>query len=266
MKRNGLFRAKKSLGQHFLTDPYYLTAIADAARIAEGDRVIEIGPGRGHLTRELLARAQAVLAIELDEQLIPLLKEEFAEAVNLEIIHADALTYRYAGLDGTWKVVANLPYYISTPLIRRLIDHRAQFSTLTLMLQREVAQRIVSPPGSKDYGFLSILVQLYAEAAMLFTVPAAAFTPRPDVDSAVIALTIRSRPCATIRDENVFFRLVKAAFTQRRKTLRNALRPIGLSQKTMEALERTTGIDLGRRAETLSIEEFSLLSNHLHKE
>jgi len=263
MKQNGSLRAKKSLGQHFLTDPHYLTAIADAARIAKGDRVIEIGPGRGHLTRELLARAQAVLAIELDEQLISPLKEEFPGAVNLEIIHADALTYRYAELEGTWKVVANLPYYISTPLIRRLIDHRSQFSTLTLMLQREVAQRIVSPPGSKDYGFLSVLVQLYAEAAMLFTVPAAAFSPRPEVDSAVIALSIRSRPCATIGDENFFFRLVKAAFSQRRKTLRNALRPIGISHDTLEELEQTTGIDLRRRAETLSIDEFSLLSNHL---
>ncbi|HUI45982.1 MAG TPA: 16S rRNA (adenine(1518)-N(6)/adenine(1519)-N(6))-dimethyltransferase RsmA [Nitrospirota bacterium] len=257
------FRAKKSLGQNFLKDPYYLDKIVDSARITSHDLVLEIGPGLGHLTRVLAARAGRVLALELDERLIPLLRKDFAECRNVEIVQADALEYPYAGLSDKWKVVANLPYYLSTPIIQKLLNNRERFDTLTLMLQKEVADRIASPPGVKEYGYLSVLVQLYAEPHIEFLVPAGAFTPRPDVDSAVITLALRGSPAVSLRDEGSFLRVVKAAFSQRRKTLRNSLKQLDVSKEKMEAVLDRTGIDLGRRAETLNVEEFARLADFL---
>jgi 16S rRNA (adenine1518-N6/adenine1519-N6)-dimethyltransferase len=257
-------RAKKSLGQNFLKDPHYLAKIADSARIWTRDLVLEIGPGLGHLTHVLAARAEKVLALELDARLIPLLLKEFAENRNVEIVEADALEYPYASLTGKWKVVANLPYYISTPIIQKLLGHRDKFDTLTLMLQKEVAERIASPPGGKEYGYLSVLVQLYAEPRIEFMVPAEAFTPKPEVDSAVITLDIRSAPAASLGDEGYFLRVVKAAFSQRRKTLRNSLKQLDVSKERMAAVLDKTGIDLSRRAETLSVEEFAVLADFLH--
>ncbi len=256
-------RAKKSLGQNFLKDPHYLEKIADSAHLASGDQVIEIGPGLGHLTRVLAARVRKVLALELDMRLIPLLQKEFAEYQNVEIVHADALEYPYAILPDKWKVVANLPYYISTPIIQKLLKNRNQFYTLTLMLQKEVAERIASPPGGKEYGYLSVLVRLYADPSLEFMVPAEAFTPRPEVDSAVITLALRSSLAVSIRDEGSFLSVVKAAFSQRRKTLRNSLRQLDIPREKMDAVLAETGIDLGRRAETLNVEEFARLANFL---
>lgn len=256
-------RAKKSLGQNFLKDPYYLKKIADAAQIGPGDRVLEIGPGLGHLTRILAERAARVLALELDDRLIPQLRREFGTAGNVELVHADALEFSYETLTGAWKVVANLPYYISTPIIQNLLQHRSAFTTLTLMLQKEVAERIVSGPGSRDYGYLSVLVQLHAEPRLAFTVPPGAFTPAPKVDSAVITLELRRAPLLLPQREDVFIRVVKAAFSQRRKTLRNALKQLEVSPERMAGALQATGIDLGRRAETLSIEEFGRLADFL---
>ncbi len=256
-------RAKKSLGQNFLKDPHYLEKIADSARLTSDDLVLEIGPGLGHLTHVLAARARKVLALELDTRLIPLLQKEFAECQDVEIVHADALEYPYAILPDKWKVVANLPYYISTPIIQKLLKHRNRFHTLTLMLQKEVADRIASPPGGKEYGYLSVLVQLYAEPSLEFIVPAEAFTPKPEVDSAVIMLALRSSPAVSIRDEGSFLSVVKAAFSQRRKTLRNSLRQLDVPREKMDAVLAETGIDLGRRAETLTVEEFARLANFL---
>ena len=148
---NNNIRAKKSLGQNFLKDPHYLKKIVDAANIGPADQVLEIGPGLGHLTRELAARAGRLLAIELDERLIERLRADFAGASNVTIVHGDALEYPFETLQGRWKVAANLPYYISTPIIQRLIRFREKFTTLTLMLQKEVAERIAAPPGGKEY-------------------------------------------------------------------------------------------------------------------
>ena len=255
-------RAKKSLGQNFLKDPLYLTKIADAAQVCSADQVLEIGPGLGHLTEVLAKRAQRVLALELDTRLIPVLEREFAGQDQVTIVHADALEYPYGSLTGTWKAVANLPYYISTPLIQVLIDHHDKFSVLTLLLQKEVAQRIASPPGSKEYGFLSVLVQLSAEPRIEFTVPAAAFTPVPKVDSAVVSLRMREHPAAAKTDKAFLVTLLKAVFSQRRKTLRNGLKPLALPPERLDAVTEKTGIDLSRRAETLSIEEFCALADH----
>jgi 16S rRNA (adenine1518-N6/adenine1519-N6)-dimethyltransferase len=260
---NDIIRAKKSLGQNFLRDPHYLNKIADAARVGPDDQVLEIGPGLGHLTTVLTQRAQKVFAIEVDDRLIPHLQNEFSACPNFELLHADALEYDYGSLTGRWKVVANLPYYISTPIIQRLIVQREKFISLTLMLQKEVAERIASPPGGKEYGYLSVLVQFYTVPRIAFKVPPGAFTPRPEVDSIVITLTLRDRPAVVVRDEAFFFRVIKAAFSQRRKTLRNSLKQLGTAKEKMDTVLNSTGIDLGRRAETLTVEEFGTLADFL---
>jgi len=167
-------------------------------------------------------------------------------------------------LPGTWKVVANLPYYISSPIVRKLIQFRDKFTTLSLMLQKEVAERIASPPGGKEYGFLSVLVQFYTEPRIEFMVPAGAFTPAPEVDSTVITLIVRKNSPLQVKNEGFLMRVVKAAFSQRRKTLRNALKQLDVSRESMEKVFAATGIDLGRRAETLSIDDFGALADFLY--
>lgn len=254
---------KKSLGQNFLTDPHYLRKIVEAAQVGPADQVLEIGPGKGHLTRELAARAGRLIVIELDDRLVPLLREDFGGTANVAIVHGDALQYDYGSLPGTWKVVANLPYYISTPIIQRLIANREHFLALTLMLQREVAERIAADPGGKEYGYLSVLVQYFAVPRLEFIVPAGAFTPRPKVDSAVLTLVMRDRPEHLVADEDFFLRVIKAAFSQRRKTLRNSLSQLGYPRERMNQVHEGTGIDLGRRAETLSVVEFGVLADFL---
>ena len=254
-------RAKKSLGQNFLTDPHYLAKIVAAARLAPGDQVLEIGPGLGHLTAELAPRAGTLQVVELDDRLIPELQRTFADQGHVQIIHADALLYDYDALPGIWKVVANLPYYVATPLIERLLRHRARFTTLTLMLQKEVAERIAAQPGGKEYGVLSVLVQYHASPKIEFIVPAGAFTPRPKVDSAVITLTVSQEPRVAVTDALLFVQVVKAAFGQRRKTLRNSLRSLGYALPVLEEAASRSNIDLGRRPETLSLVEFGRLAD-----
>jgi 16S rRNA (adenine1518-N6/adenine1519-N6)-dimethyltransferase len=260
---NDTIRAKKSLGQNFLKDPHYLRRIADAAQVGPLDQVLEIGPGLGHLTRVLTERAKNVLAIEVDDRLIPILQNEFSSVQNFELLHADALEYDFGSLKGRWKVVANLPYYISTPIIQKLIAHRTKFISLTLMLQKEVAERLAAPPGGKEYGYLSVLVQYNAIPRIEFKVPPGAFTPQPEVDSVVLTLLMRDQPAVVVKDEEFFIRVIKAAFSQRRKTLRNALKQLEIEQDKMEAVKSETGIDLNRRAETLTVEEFGRLADYL---
>jgi 16S rRNA (adenine1518-N6/adenine1519-N6)-dimethyltransferase len=257
---------KKSLGQNFLKDPYYLGKIVEAARIGPQDQVIEIGPGLGHLTRALAETGCRLLLLELDDRLVPRLNEEFGSRPSVQVIHADALEYDYSGLSGSWKVVANLPYYISTAIIQKLVAERGRFTTFTLMLQKEVAERIAANPGGKEYGFLSVLVQYAAVPRLEFSVPAAAFTPQPKVDSTVLTLTMRDRPETIANDETLFLRVIKAAFSQRRKTLRNSLGQLGYPREVMSAVIGETGIDLGRRAETLSVDEFCRLANYFSSE
>jgi 16S rRNA (adenine1518-N6/adenine1519-N6)-dimethyltransferase len=263
MNSFGGHRPKKSLGQNFLVDPSVTHRIADVARINANDNVLEIGPGLGHLTEELVARAGRVLAIELDNDLAPMLQQRYASSGKVEIVHADALEYPYASLSGTWKVVANLPYYISTPIIQRLLAHRQSFASMTLMLQREVAERIAAEPGGKEYGYLSVLVQYYLTPSLAFIVPPEAFSPRPKIDSAVIMLCPRAAGPPPVRSEAWLMTVVKAAFSQRRKTLRNSLKQLGIVSELFNAIEPSTGIDPARRAETLSIEEFCRLSDFL---
>jgi 16S rRNA (adenine1518-N6/adenine1519-N6)-dimethyltransferase len=273
-----LIKPKKSLGQNFLVDRRVTERIIAAVSPLRSDVVIEIGPGTGALTKSLVERSGTVVAVELDERLAKEIKQNVA-AENLIIVRGDALAVNWnelvdeavaslgsAGLDAhasrRVRVVANLPYYISTAIIERLIGLRRRLSDMTLMLQDEVVERIVSGPGRREYGYLSILVQFYCEARKLFEVAPSAFKPAPKVRSAVIRLTVRERAAVEVDDEERFFALVKAAFAQRRKTILNNLKAgavaLGLKRDLAEALERA-GIDPRRRAETLSLQDFGLL-------
>ncbi|MBZ0155785.1 MAG: 16S rRNA (adenine(1518)-N(6)/adenine(1519)-N(6))-dimethyltransferase RsmA [Alphaproteobacteria bacterium] len=251
--------AKKHLGQNFLFDPSILHRIIEVSGITPEDTVVEIGPGPGRLTLLLAGAARKVVAVELDKELYEKLKGEIRGYRNIELIHADALHYPYQELE-PFKVVANIPYYITTPLIFRLIEAREKLQSMTLTIQKEVAERIVAGPGTKEYGVLSVMLQYYSEARISFIIPRGAFRPTPEVDSAVIHFEIRKSPKVSVRDERLFFTTVKTAFAQRRKTLANALK--SLAKESREGL-LLAGIDPTRRAETLSIEEFAVLADTL---
>lgn len=263
------FTFKKGLGQNFLSSQEVLSAIADAAQI-EGKGVMEIGPGFGVLTNELAKRASKVIALEIDSSLIPILEDTLSEYNNIKIINEDVLkTDVKALIDSEFKgekisIAANLPYYITTPIITSLIEAKLPLSNLVLMVQKEVADRIVAEPGSKNYGALSVLCQYFTNPQTVQIVPANLFVPAPKVDSAVVKMEILDTPPITVKDEKLFFKTVKAAFSQRRKTLLNCLSanfPIG-KDRLNEILE-SIGIDPRRRGETLSLDEFAALSNSL---
>ena len=276
-----MIKAKKSLGQNFLSDPRIARRIIDTVAPQPTDLIIEIGPGTGALTRMLAESAGRVLAVEIDPRLIDELRRGI-KADNLSIIEADALAANWVELIRTasrpWRsrtpqpgeprvrVVANLPYYISTPIIERLIALRERLFDLTLMLQKEVVERIASAPGSRDYGYLSVLVQYYCVARKLFEVPPSAFRPAPKVNSAILHLKMREQPAVAVTDEARFFALVRAAFAQRRKTILNNLKaamPALHFTQAPETALRDAGIEPQRRAETLSLDEFSALSHAL---
>ena len=249
--------AKKYLGQHFLYDPAILHRIIEEANLTPEDLVVEIGPGPGKLTRLLAEATGKTIAIELDEVLYEKLSGEFIAYKNVQLIYGDALRFPYENL-GPFKVVSNIPYYITTPLIFRLLQAKKHLSTMTLTIQREVAERIVADPGGKDYGVLSIMVQYAGDPSLCFLIPRDSFRPVPKVDSAVIHIRIRKKPPVEVHNEEFFFRLVKTAFSQRRKILSNSLKTIGPGLETHFAM---AGIDPGRRPETLSIKEFAVLAN-----
>lgn len=250
---------KKHLGQNFLYDPMILDNIVRAAGLSGEDTVVEIGPGPGRLTRKLAEVVKRLLAIELDPELFERLKGDFIAYRNVEIIHADAMKFPFEGI-GEFKVVANIPYYITTPIIFRLLDAKKYLKSMTLTIQKEVAERIVAKPGGKDYGVLTIMVQYFAQAELMFIIPKEAFRPIPKVDSAVVHMKILERPRVLVRDEKMFFRLVRTAFSQRRKTLSNSLKGLGEGVRDVMI---SAGIDPQRRPETLSLEEFARLSDYL---
>jgi len=261
--------AKKSLGQHFLGNPKILQRIIESAQLDADDLVVEIGPGPGSLTKMLLKMVRKVIAIELDEQLFERLKTELAGYDNIELVHGDALKYPYEELPA-FKVVANIPYYITTPIIFRLLEMGLKtpsipqsgknLKSITLTIQKEVAERIVARPGGKDYGVLSIMVQYYAQPSFEFIIPKEAFRPVPKVDSAVIRCVILEKPSVEVKDEKLFFTIIRTAFSQRRKMLSNSLKSV--REDVREWLDKA-GIDPKRRPETLSIEEFARLADIL---
>lgn len=265
MLNSAHIRPKKSLGQHFLTDKNIANKIIDAAGITEGDIVVEIGPGNGILTALLAEKAKKVAAIEIDERLIENLKSSLARFSNVEIIQKDALKFTYQDLPHRFKVVANLPYYITTPIIFRLLEAKGMVISMTLMMQREVAERIVAGPGGKDYGVLSIAVQFYAEPKIDFIVPPTVFNPRPKVSSAVVSFNILKKVRVKTRDEEFFFKVVRAGFAQRRKTLRNTMKAanLGISADVLEEAFKKCEIEPTRRGETLSISEFAKLADQI---
>ncbi|MCL4457772.1 MAG: 16S rRNA (adenine(1518)-N(6)/adenine(1519)-N(6))-dimethyltransferase RsmA [Nitrospirae bacterium] len=252
---------KKHLGQNFLFDPSILHRIVEASGVTKEDTVVEIGPGPGTLTKILAGAAKKVIAIELDYELYARLKDELNEFKNIELIHSDALKYPYEALE-PFKVVANIPYYITTPIIFRLLDARKNLKSMTLTIQKEVAQRIAAKPDTKEYGVLSIAVQYYSKPELKFVIPKGAFRPVPKVDSAVIRIEILDKPAVAVNDEKLFFRVVKTSFAQRRKTLANSLKSIS---NDIKEILIAAGIDPRRRAETLSIEEFARLADLIKK-
>jgi len=256
-------RPRKALGQHFLIDHNIVRKIVRLAELQPGETVLEIGPGRGILTEALVKAASLVVAIELDRDLCTHLRTTLGHHPNFNLVEGDALTYDYAQAPSPFLVVANLPYYISTPLLFRLLGERTRIIRMVLMLQREVAARLTAVPGSKDYGALSISAQFYCEVRQAFRVPPTCFRPQPRVGSAVVVLTPLPAPRVPVKDETFYFKVVRAGFAHRRKALVNSLRDEGFdTEKTVAALEKA-GIDPQRRAETLGIAEFAALADAL---
>ena len=268
LKSYGLI-PRKRFSQNFLTDRNIAARIVNALGLKGDDAVIEIGPGLGILTDGLLESGAKVIGIEIDRDLAGGLKERFDGRNNLEIINADALKISYKELAAQrkekLKVVSNLPYNISTPIIFKLLEEREIFSMFLLMLQREVAQRIVSPPDNKEYGVLSVMVQLLADVKIEFDVPPSCFHPAPKVYSSVVRFNILNKPRIDVEDIAFFKKVVKASFGQRRKTLLNALKSLNIETSQLLELLNIINIDSKRRGETLTLEEFAVLSRGLKK-
>lgn len=256
-------RPRKSLGQHFLFDKKIINRIIDAAKVQPQDTVIEIGPGLGVMTRMIGERARKVIAIEIDKSLCDSLKRDLSGQTNIEIFNADALDYPYESVENGFKVIANIPYNITTPILFRLMNVREKIEGMTLMVQKEVAERIIAHPGGKDYGVLSIAIQYYSVPEIVFIVPRGAFRPTPKVESALLHIETLEMPKIKVKDEAFFFRVVKTSFSQRRKTLQNCLKQLGLKKEHLDRAFTSLHIEPKRRAETLSIEEFGLLSDSL---
>jgi len=273
LKKHG-FSFKKSLGQNFLTEPNILRKIVETAAIDQQTNVIEVGPGIGALTEQLAKQAAQVLAFEIDERLLPVLAETMQPYQNVTIVHQDVLkanlqetTQTVFGKERPLKVVANLPYYITTPIMMHFLESELEVQEMVVMMQKEVAERICAQPGTKAYGSLSIAVQYFMAASVAFIVPKTVFIPQPNVDSAIIKLTKRERPAVTVSDEQEFFKLTKAAFQLRRKTLwNNLIHYYGKDEATKAWLKDSltkAEIDPSRRGETLNLAEFAKLSNTL---
>ncbi|WP_058485828.1 16S rRNA (adenine(1518)-N(6)/adenine(1519)-N(6))-dimethyltransferase RsmA [Defluviitalea phaphyphila] len=268
------FVFRKKYGQNFLIDTHVLNKIIKGADIKEDDCVLEIGPGIGSLTQSLALRAKKVIAVEIDDQLIPILKETLGEYENIEIIHQDILKVDLKKLiedknnNEPIKVVANLPYYITTPIIMGLLENKLPITSITIMVQKEVAKRLTASPGNKDYGAISLAVNYYAKPKLIANVPHNCFIPRPNVDSAVIKLEVLDEPLVKVKDKQLFFNIIKAGFIQRRKTLINTLykqKIVSLSKEEMANLFKTIGINENIRAEMLSIYDFAKISDALSK-
>ena len=267
VKKHG-FKFTKSLGQNFLIDDNIVDKIVAGAGIGPGDKIIEVGPGIGTLTREMASRAQNLMAVEIDKNLIPILADTLGDYDNVKIVNEDIIKADIRGLidenlgGGPVKLVANLPYYITTPIIMRFLEENINVTDIVVMVQKEVAERMNAQPGGKDFGALSVAVQYYCDTEIVAKVPRHLFVPQPNVDSIVIALRVRPERKYKVDDEDLYFKVVKAAFGQRRKTLLNSISSMGNLSKDQvkEALEEA-GIDPKRRGETLSLDEFAILSN-----
>ncbi len=262
------FKFTKSLGQNFLTDETVLDDIVDGANITKDDYVIEIGPGVGTLTKELIHRARRVTSIELDSKLIPILEAELSSYENFDLVHKDALKVDYRELIGdeeNVKVVANLPYYVTTPIIANLLNDDLNIKSITIMIQKEVAERINGEPGTKEYGAFTLLAQYYCDTKIIRNVPPSCFIPSPKVDSIVIRLDKLEKPRVEVEDKKLFFNIIRQSFNMRRKTLWNGIKSVGLDKEVQEKAFAEANIDPSRRGETLSIQEFATLANTIKR-
>lgn len=266
------FRFSKSLGQNFLIDDRVLDEMIEASGIDKSSNVLEIGPGFGTLTQRLCMSAGKVVSVEIDDTVIPILTENTAEFDNLKIINADIMKTDIKRLiddefgGGEIKVIANLPYYITTPIIMGLLEKELPISALVVMIQKEVADRIAAKPSTKDYGALSVAVNFYCEPEVIVNVPPSSFIPQPKVSSSVIMLRMREKPPVEVKDKKQYFTVVKASFGQRRKTLPNALANSGTfakdKQEIIEVLA-SVGIDEKRRGETLTLQDFANIADRI---
>lgn len=272
IKERHSFQLSKSLGQNFITDRNVIERIIEGAEIGNDDLVIEIGPGIGVLTAEAAEAAAKVVAVEIDKKLIPILAETLADYDNVRVINADILKTdikeiireeREAGtFTGDVKIIGNLPYYITTPIIMGILESGICAESITIMMQKEVADRIKAVPGGKVYGAISVAVQYYCTVEQVIGVPKEVFVPRPKVDSAVLKLSIRKERPVELDDEKAFFACIKAGFGQRRKTLLNSLTGVmSLSKEDVKEVLANAGIESSRRAETLNMEEFAAVAN-----
>ena len=266
------FVFQKKYGQNFLIDTHVLDKIINAAEITEEDFVLEIGPGIGTMTQYLASRAREVFAVEIDRALIPILEDTLSDFKNVTILNEDILKVDIRKLAEEHnqgkpiKVVANLPYYITTPIIMGLFEEEVPVESITVMVQKEVADRMQTGPGSKDYGALSLAVQYYASPYIVANVPPNCFMPRPKVGSAVIRLSRHEKPPVEVRDSSLMFRIIRASFNQRRKTLVNGLKNAGDLDFTKEQIEKAVsdcGFPAGVRGEALTLENFAALANRL---
>lgn len=270
LKEHGI-RPRKRLGQAFLQDPNVLRRIVAAAGICSDETVVEIGAGLGIMTEVMAARAGRVIAVEVDPLLAGILRERLRGWKNVDIVEMDVLEYDFSSAlsdrrSAKIKVVGNLPYQISSPILFRLLDSRPVVSMAVLMLQKEVVDRITAAPGTKDYGIPSVMISMYCRTRRLMDVPGSCFYPAPRVDSSVVELTMREEPLVSLVEDEAFRCVVRTAFSRRRKTLLNNLRPVrcpGADEKDMASILQEAGIDGRRRAETLSAEEFGLLARRL---
>lgn len=267
------FRFSKSLGQNFLVDKNIRDKIVEGSLISPEDLVIEIGPGAGVLTQALAEKAGRVVAIEIDRNLIPILEDTLRDAPNVEVLQGDILRCDLAGIiaarkgQGAVRFVGNLPYYITTPIILRILEEGIPADSITVMVQKEVADRMAARPGTKEYGALTVAVNFYCEIARIASVPRDVFYPMPQVDSAVLRLDVRKQPPVALTDTKLFFEVVKAGFAMRRKTLLNTLTGLrGLNKVRIGEVLAAAGIDPARRAETLDLDEFARLANLIAEE
>lgn len=266
------FAFQKKFGQNFLIDTHVLEKIIDAAGVTKEDMVLEIGPGIGTMTQYLAENARQVVAVEIDKNLIPILEETLKEYDNVTVLNDDILKADIGRLAEEYnngrpiKVVANLPYYITTPIIMGLFESNVPVDNITVMVQKEVADRMQVGPGSKDYGALSLAVQYYAEPYIVANVPPNCFIPRPNVGSAVIRLTRHQEPPVQVKDSKLMFKLIRASFNQRRKTLQNGLNnspEISYTKEQIIAAIDSLGVSPTIRGEALTLEQFARLSNYL---
>lgn len=267
------FILQKKYGQNFLIDLHVLDKIIESAQITKDDFVLEIGPGIGSLTQQLAECAREVLAVEIDKNLIPILQDTLKDYSNITILNQDIMKVDLKQMiqeknkGEKIKVVANLPYYITTPIIMGILESDCPIDSITVMIQKEVARRIQAGPGTKDYGALSLAVQYYAEPYLAANVPQHSFIPRPNVDSAVIKMTKYSKPPVTVKDEKMLFQIIRAAFGQRRKTLVNSLsNKLPLEKKQILDALHFMGLDPKIRGEALTLENFAKLTDLLYHE